>query len=35
MHFLKGEATVTLGDDVKQVGPGAWFQMGLDLRNAV
>ena len=24
MHFLSGEATVTLGDDVTEVGPGAW-----------
>jgi quercetin dioxygenase-like cupin family protein len=35
MHFLAGEATVTLGDDVKEVGPGAWLHMAAGLRHAI
>jgi quercetin dioxygenase-like cupin family protein len=35
MHFLSGEATVALGDDVKEVGPGAWVHMAPGLRHAV
>lgn len=27
LHFLAGEATVTLGDDVHPVGPGAWMHL--------
>ncbi len=35
MHFLSGEATVTLGDDVKEVGLGAWVHMAPGLRHAI
>jgi quercetin dioxygenase-like cupin family protein len=35
MHFLAGEATVTLGDDCKEVGPGAWIHMAPGLRHAI
>jgi quercetin dioxygenase-like cupin family protein len=35
MHFLKGEATVTLGGDTKEVGPGAWAHMAAGLRHSV
>ena len=35
MHFLKGEATVTLGDDVKEAGPGAWVHLAAGLRHAI
>ncbi|HEY1379953.1 MAG TPA: cupin domain-containing protein [Gemmataceae bacterium] len=35
MHFLSGEATVTLGDEVKEVGPGAWVHMAPGLRHAI
>src|SRR5262245_34431607 len=35
LHFLKGEATVTLGDDTKEVGPGAWAYMSAGLRHSI
>jgi quercetin dioxygenase-like cupin family protein len=35
IHFLKGEATVTLGDDTKDVGPGAWVHMPAGLRHSI
>jgi quercetin dioxygenase-like cupin family protein len=35
MHFLKGEATVTLGDDQTEVGPGAWIHMTPGLRHSI
>jgi quercetin dioxygenase-like cupin family protein len=35
MHFLSGEATVTLGDDATEVGPGAWVHMAPGLRHAI
>ena len=35
MHFLKGDATITLGDDVKEVGPGGWIHMAPGLRHAI
>lgn len=35
MHFLKGEATVTLGDDQAEVGPGAWIHMAAGLRHSI
>ena len=27
IHILSGEATITLGDDVKEAAPGAWLWM--------
>jgi quercetin dioxygenase-like cupin family protein len=35
LHFLRGEATLTLGEDVVEVGPGAWVHMAAGLRHAV
>ena len=35
MHFLKGEATVTLDDDQTEVGPGAWIHMTAGLRHSI
>jgi quercetin dioxygenase-like cupin family protein len=35
LHFLKGEATVTLGDDRTDVGPGAWIHMTAGLRHSI
>jgi quercetin dioxygenase-like cupin family protein len=35
MHFLQGEATVTLGDDKMDVGPGAWIHMTAGLRHSI
>jgi len=35
MHFLKGEAAVTLGDDEIEVGPGAWIHMTAGLRHSI
>jgi quercetin dioxygenase-like cupin family protein len=35
MHFLAGEASVTLGDERREVGPGAWVHMAPGLRHAI
>ncbi len=35
IHFLKGEATVTLGDAQTEVGPGAWICMTAGLRHSI
>lgn len=35
MHFLKGEATVTLGGDAIEVGPGAWIHMTAGLQHSI
>ncbi|RIK75724.1 MAG: cupin [Planctomycetota bacterium] len=35
MHFLKGEADVTLGADSMAVGPGAWFHMAPQLPHSI
>jgi quercetin dioxygenase-like cupin family protein len=35
MHFLKGEATVTLGDDRTEVGPGSWIHMTAGMRHSI
>ncbi len=35
MHFLKGEATITLGGDQAEVGPGAWIHMTAGLRHSI
>jgi quercetin dioxygenase-like cupin family protein len=35
MHFLKGEATVTLGDDRTEVRAGAWIHMTAGLRHSI
>jgi quercetin dioxygenase-like cupin family protein len=35
MHFLKGEATITLGDDVFEVTAGGWVHMAAGLRHSI
>jgi quercetin dioxygenase-like cupin family protein len=35
MHFLKGEATVTLGDDQIEVRAGSWIHMTAGLRHSI
>jgi quercetin dioxygenase-like cupin family protein len=35
MHFLKGRATVTLGDDHTEVEGGAWIHMTAGLRHSI
>jgi quercetin dioxygenase-like cupin family protein len=35
MHFLKGEAAVTLGDDQTEVAAGAWIHMTAGLRHSI
>jgi quercetin dioxygenase-like cupin family protein len=35
LHFLKGEATVTLGDDQIEVTAGAWIHMTAGLRHSI
>ena len=35
MHFLSGQATITLGDDAKEVGPGSWSYMTAGLRHSI
>ena len=35
LHFLSGEATVTLGQDTVEVGPGAWVRMEPGLAHSI
>jgi quercetin dioxygenase-like cupin family protein len=35
LHFLRGEATVTLGDDRHEAAAGTWVQMPKGLRHAI
>jgi quercetin dioxygenase-like cupin family protein len=35
MHFLKGEAAITLGDDQAEVAAGAWVHMTAGLRHSI
>jgi quercetin dioxygenase-like cupin family protein len=35
LHFLSGEATITLGKDTVEVGPGAWVRMDSGLSHSV
>lgn len=35
MHFVKGEATITVGGDKYEVGPGAWVHMQPNLVHSV
>lgn len=35
MHFLEGEADVTLGDERTAAGPGTWIHMQAGLRHAI
>src|SRR5437773_10190454 len=35
LHFLQGEATVTLGDDGHEAKPGTWVHMPTGLRHRI
>jgi quercetin dioxygenase-like cupin family protein len=35
MHFLKGEAAITLGNDAMEVKAGAWVHMTPSLRHSI
>ena len=35
LHFLKGEATLSLGDDCVEAQPGTWIHMPPDLKHSV
>jgi quercetin dioxygenase-like cupin family protein len=35
LHFLQGEARVTLGEDRHEVKPGAWVHMPTGLRHSI
>ena len=35
LHFLQGEATVTLGDDKHEAKPGTWVHMPTGLRHSI
>jgi len=35
LHFLQGEARLTLGDDAVQAGPGTWVHMPAGLKHSV
>ena len=35
LHFIKGEATLTLGDDTVEAQPGTWIHMPANLEHSV
>ena len=35
MHFLQGEASITLGPDLHEVGPGSWVHMNPNLPHSI
>jgi quercetin dioxygenase-like cupin family protein len=35
LHFLKGEATVSLGDETVSAGPGTWIHMPANLPHSI
>jgi quercetin dioxygenase-like cupin family protein len=35
LHFVEGEADITLGDDSKAAGPGTWVYMEPDLPHSI
>ena len=35
LHFLQGEARLTLGDDTVEARPGTWVHMPKDLRHSI
>jgi quercetin dioxygenase-like cupin family protein len=35
LHFVKGEATLTLGDDTVEAQPGTWIHMPPELKHSV
>jgi quercetin dioxygenase-like cupin family protein len=35
LHFIQGEATLTLGDETVEAGAGTWIHMPADLKHSV
>jgi quercetin dioxygenase-like cupin family protein len=35
LHFIQGEATLTLGDETVEAQPGAWIHMAPNLKHSV
>ncbi len=35
LHFIQGEATLTLGEDKVEAQPGTWIHMPPDLKHSV
>ena len=35
LHFLQGQAKLTLGDDTLEARPGTWVHMPRDLRHSI
>lgn len=35
LHFLSGEASVTLGDNTVEAGPGTWIHMSANLPHSI
>ena len=35
LHFLRGEARLTLGDDALEAGPGTWVHMPKGMRHGI
>lgn len=35
LHFIKGEATLTLGDDTVEAQPGTWIHLPANLQHSV
>jgi quercetin dioxygenase-like cupin family protein len=35
LHFLQGQATLTLGDDKVEASPGTWIHMAKGLRHSI
>ena len=35
LHFIRGEATLTLGDEKVEAQPGSWIHMAPDLKHSV
>ncbi|MEQ9409001.1 MAG: cupin domain-containing protein [Fuerstiella sp.] len=35
LHFIQGEATVTLADDMIQARPGTWIHMSANLKHSI
>ena len=35
LHFIQGEATLTLGDDTVEAQPGSWVHMPAELKHSI
>ena len=35
LHFIQGEATLTLGDDTVEAQPGSWIHMPAELQHSI